>query len=211
MWPNGDPEKLRGLGSAWRTAAEELRRASDATNSAWTDMEELASDEVPQALAQMDGVDSAAHNVADQFDTLASACGEWASTIQDAHQSVIDIVGTAIVAGTIAGAVAGFFTLGVGTVAVYRRDGQRHRRKCHRRPHRSGSGVRNCRRCHRGNRGGGYRNCDGRATATTSKSDDLQRKHWWGELALPSRAPGRSARLSKRHTGKTAQPQNAVD
>ncbi len=118
MWPNGDPEKLRGLGSAWRTAAEELRRASDATNSAWTDMEELASDEVPQALAQMDGVYSAAHNVADQLDTLASACGEWASTIQDAHQSVIDIVGTAIVAGTIAGAVAGFFTLGAGTVAV---------------------------------------------------------------------------------------------
>ncbi|MBY4128542.1 hypothetical protein HQO83_09085 [Rhodococcus fascians] len=30
----------------------------------------------------------------------------------------MDIVGTAIVAGTIAGAVAGFFTLGVGTVAV---------------------------------------------------------------------------------------------
>lgn len=118
MWPNGDPEKLRGLGSAWRTAAEELRRASDSTNSAWTDIEKLASDELPQVLAQMDGVYSAAHNVADQFDTLASACGEWASTIQDAHQSVIDIVGTAIVAGTIAGAVAGFFTLGVGTVAV---------------------------------------------------------------------------------------------
>ena len=118
MWPNGDPDKLRTLGSAWRTAAEELRRASDATDAAWVSMEELASDELPQALAQMDGVYVAAHNVADQFDILASACGEWATTIADAHQSVIDIVGTAIVAGTIAGAVAGFFTLGVGTVAV---------------------------------------------------------------------------------------------
>jgi hypothetical protein len=118
MWPNGDPDKLRGLGSAWRTAAEELRRASDETNSAWTGIEELASDELPQVLAQMDGVYIAAQNVADQFDILASACGEWATTIQEAHQSVVDIVGTAIVAGTIAGAVAGFFTLGVGTVAV---------------------------------------------------------------------------------------------
>lgn len=117
-WPNGDPEKLRELSSAWREAAEGLRSASNATNSAWTDLEELASDELPHALAQMDGIYCSVNDAADQYDKLATESREWARTIEDAHQEIIEIVGTAIVAGAIAGAVAGFFTLGAGTVAV---------------------------------------------------------------------------------------------
>ncbi|WP_415974044.1 colicin E3/pyocin S6 family cytotoxin [Rhodococcus sp. 077-4] len=82
------------------------------------------------------------------------------------------------------------------------RDGERHRRQCHRRPHRSGSGVGNCRWRHRGHRGGSHRNCGGCSTASRSKSDDIERKCRWRKLALPSRAPWRSAGFSERHTSK---------
>lgn len=118
LWPNGDPESLRALGTAWSRAAQGLRSAGDQTGTAWADIAELASDELPQALAQMDGVYTAVDRIADQYEQLGVACDEWAQTIDDAHQKIFDIIGTAIVVGAVAGVVAWLFTLGSGTVAV---------------------------------------------------------------------------------------------
>ena len=118
MWPNGDPDKLKALGRAWRTAAEGLRDANDATGTAWVTLEELASDEMPQVLAQLDNVFVTTNAVADQYDTLAAACDEWAQTIEEAHRKIFDIVGKAIIVGALAGAVTALFTLGAGTVAA---------------------------------------------------------------------------------------------
>ena len=118
MWPNGNPDKLKALGRAWRTAAEGLRDANDATGTAWVALEELDSDEMPQVLAQLDNVFVTTNAVADQYDTLAAACDEWAQTIEEAHRKIFDIVGKAIIVGALAGAVTALFTLGAGTVAA---------------------------------------------------------------------------------------------
>ncbi|NMM86392.1 hypothetical protein B2J88_18830 [Rhodococcus sp. SRB_17] len=55
-WPDGNPEKLRALASVWQTASDCLRDANNATGNAWGTLEEFASDEVPHALAYMNGV-----------------------------------------------------------------------------------------------------------------------------------------------------------
>lgn len=117
-WPNGNPDKLQELGKAWRTAATGLRDANDATGTTWVTLEELASDEMPQVLAQLDNVFVTTNNVADQYDTLGAACDEWAQTIEEAHRKIFDLVGKAIVIGAVAGAVTALFTLGAGTVAA---------------------------------------------------------------------------------------------
>lgn len=117
-WPNGNPDKLRALASGWRAAATGLREASAATGTAWANLEDIASGEMPQALAQMDLVFTEVEAVADQYETLASACTDWAQQIEDAHRKILHILAGALGAGLIIGGVAGFFTAGAGTVAA---------------------------------------------------------------------------------------------
>lgn len=117
-WPNGDPDKLRSLGTAWRAAAKGLRGASDSTSQAWTNVEENASEELPQAIDQMDAVWMGVGTVATQYEKLGSACEDWAQQIEDAHHKILAILAGAIGAGLIAGVVVGFFTAGTGTVAT---------------------------------------------------------------------------------------------
>jgi hypothetical protein len=117
-WPNGDPDKLRALASAWRGAATGLRESVDGTGSLFAKFEDIESGEVPQILAQMDLVFSDAEHVATQYETLASSCDEWAGQIEDAHGKVLAILAGALGVGLIAGGIAGIFTAGTGTVAV---------------------------------------------------------------------------------------------
>ncbi|WP_218019494.1 colicin E3/pyocin S6 family cytotoxin [Nocardia arthritidis] len=117
-WPNGNPDKLRRLGKAWRDAAKGLRNASDGTGQAWLNLEEIASDELPQALAQMDAVFTSVETVATQYESLASACGDWAQRIEDAHQKILAILAGALGVGIIAGVLVGIFTAGTGAVGT---------------------------------------------------------------------------------------------
>ncbi|MEU7633807.1 hypothetical protein AB0C34_28160 [Nocardia sp. NPDC049220] len=117
-WPNGDPDKLRRLGTAWRTAAKGLRDASGGTSQAWTNLEENASEELPQAIDQMDAVWMGVGEVATQYEKLGGACEDWAQQIEDAHHEILAILAGAIGAGLIAGVVVGFFTAGTGAVAT---------------------------------------------------------------------------------------------
>ncbi|MFE9321865.1 hypothetical protein ACIHDR_03535 [Nocardia sp. NPDC052278] len=117
-WPNGDPDKLRRLGTAWRTAAKGLRDASAGTSQAWTNLEENASEELPQAIDQMDAVWMGAEAVATQYEKLGGACEDWAQQIEDAHQKILAILAGAIGVGLLAGVAVGFFTAGTGAVAT---------------------------------------------------------------------------------------------
>ncbi|MFI9506287.1 colicin E3/pyocin S6 family cytotoxin [Nocardia sp. NPDC052566] len=117
-WPNGDPDKLRRLATAWRTAAKGLRDANNGTEQAWLDLEELGSEEIPQALAQMDAAFTAAETVATQYENFGSSCDDWAQQIEDVHRKILAILAGAIGIGLIAGVVVGFFTAGTGAVAT---------------------------------------------------------------------------------------------
>ncbi|MEV6432485.1 colicin E3/pyocin S6 family cytotoxin [Nocardia sp. NPDC051463] len=117
-WPNGDPDKLRKLGTAWRTAATGLRQASSGTNQGWIDLEELNSDELPQALAQMDIVFAGVEDVATQYENLASACDDWADQIEEAHGKLLAILAGALGVAIISGVVVGLFTGGTGATVT---------------------------------------------------------------------------------------------
>ncbi|MGQ4618115.1 colicin E3/pyocin S6 family cytotoxin [Nocardia sp. R7R-8] len=117
-WPNGDPDKLRRIGTAWKNAAKGLRDASDGTGQAWADLEDIASDELPQALAQMDAVFTAVESIATQYESLGTACNGWAQQIEDAHQKILAILAGAIGVGLISGVLVGVFTAGTGAVGT---------------------------------------------------------------------------------------------
>jgi hypothetical protein len=97
QWPDGKPDKLRALASVWRTASDCLRDANGATGNAWGNIEEFASDEVPHALAYMNGVYVSARDVYEKYENLATVCEDWAETITDARRRIVDTIGTAIV------------------------------------------------------------------------------------------------------------------
>ncbi|MDG3009015.1 hypothetical protein G4X40_02495 [Rhodococcus sp. D2-41] len=117
-WPNGNPDKLRALGTAWNTAANGLREASSATGGAWSTLGDLESGEVPRALAQMYSVSVAAEEIASQFSRLAYACDCWAQAIEDAHRKILAILAGVLGVGLIAAGVAGFFPAGTGAALV---------------------------------------------------------------------------------------------
>ncbi|WP_450104218.1 WXG100-like domain-containing protein [Rhodococcus triatomae] len=117
-WPNGDPDKLRALASAWREAAAGLRESVDGTGYLFSTFEDIDSGEVPQIFAQMDLVFGDAEQVATQFENLAASCDEWAGQIEDAHSKVLAILAGALGVGLIAGGIAGLLTAGTGAVAV---------------------------------------------------------------------------------------------
>lgn len=109
FWPNDDPDKLRDLGSAWDTAAAELRTASNTAGPAWAVLEDLNSPDLNKALAQIDLVSDDVEELATQFENLGKACRNWAGEIEDAHKRIIDILtealGWAIVAGVVGGII----------------------------------------------------------------------------------------------------------
>ncbi|MCJ0902680.1 hypothetical protein [Rhodococcus sp. ARC_M6] len=96
-WPDGNPDKLRALASVWQTASDCLRDANDATGNAWGTLEEFASDEVPHALAYMNGVYVSTRDVHEKYENLATVCKDWATTIVDARQRIVETIGTASV------------------------------------------------------------------------------------------------------------------
>lgn len=117
-WPNGDPDKLRALGSAWQTAASGLRSASGSTGAAWSKLEGVTSGEMSQAAAQMDIVSGAVEEVATQYEKLGAACDDWADKIEDAHRKIFNILAGALAVGLGAGILVGLFTAGTGTALV---------------------------------------------------------------------------------------------
>ncbi|OYD69708.1 WXG100-like domain-containing protein [Rhodococcus sp. OK302] len=96
-WPDGNPDKLRALASVWQTASDCLRDANNATGNAWGTLEEFASDEVPHALAYLNGVYVSTRDVHEKYENLATVCKDWATTIVDARRRIVETIGTATV------------------------------------------------------------------------------------------------------------------
>ncbi|HVX56682.1 MAG TPA: colicin E3/pyocin S6 family cytotoxin, partial [Candidatus Saccharimonadales bacterium] len=126
LWPNGDPDKLRKLSTAWDDAAKGLRDASELAGPAWAPVEDLASPDLTKALAQMDLVANDVENLASEYESLGRACSDWAEKIEDAHTQIRhiirDTIGWAIVAGVVGGIVGSLVgpegTVGGATLAA---------------------------------------------------------------------------------------------
>ncbi|ADG99379.1 Colicin E3 catalytic [Segniliparus rotundus DSM 44985] len=124
-WPDGDPAKLRALGTAWRAAASSLRATSTATCTAGTEITEQESPEIDQAAAQVELVSNTVEDTASLYEKLASGCDRFAQDVEDtqnkirsALKTVAICAGVGLVVGGILGGLAGTVVEpGGGTIA----------------------------------------------------------------------------------------------
>ncbi|MGF6884851.1 hypothetical protein ABIA39_008657 [Nocardia sp. GAS34] len=103
-WPNGSPDKLRTVSSAWTAAKDGMNGIKTAVAAARRIVDEQVSGEVAQILTQVDIVDTAIDNVIGQCDELSLATVDFAQAIDEAHAKIFQELGEFIV---IAAAVEG--------------------------------------------------------------------------------------------------------
>ncbi|MEV2226462.1 deaminase domain-containing protein [Nocardia vinacea] len=122
VWPNGDPDKVRTIATAWRAAAEVIKGTGYGIPSARTIISEQNSAEVPQILAQIDIVTNGITATVDQYSNLASACDDYAEALEDAHGKILALlagfVGTAILIEGLGWALGGPLGGGGGAAAA---------------------------------------------------------------------------------------------
>jgi len=126
LWPNGDPDKLRKLSTAWDDAAKGMRSASDISRPSRLQIEGLSSPDLTKARAQIDLVANEVELLAYEYEQLGRACLDWAEKIEDAHTKIRhiirDTIGWALVAGVIGGIVGSLIgpegTVGGATLAA---------------------------------------------------------------------------------------------
>ncbi|MBU3066403.1 hypothetical protein KO481_33390 [Nocardia sp. NEAU-G5] len=111
MWPNGNPDKLRTVSSAWTAAKEGMNGIKTAVAGARRIVNEQVSGEVAQILTQIDIVDAAIDNVIGQCDELSLATVDFAQAIDEAHTKIFQELGEFI---AIAAAVEGIGWLAGG-------------------------------------------------------------------------------------------------
>jgi hypothetical protein len=121
VWPNGDQGKLRAAARAWSAAGDSLYNTSFQIPEALHAIRSQQSPEVDHAATVCEAMMGHLQDVAASCRDLATACNEYADHIDQAHREIRDELKSLIewtIAIEAAGAVAGFFTLGIGEGAA---------------------------------------------------------------------------------------------
>ncbi|WP_245535355.1 TNT domain-containing protein [Segniliparus rotundus] len=116
LWPNGDPAKLRAVAEAYRKAAGFVREAAGHIPPAVGLIEQQAAPEVPSAARWCSILQDRMGDVAAQLDVLATACGNYAYQIEEAHKQIEEAakdLAWQSAAIEVVGGVAAFFTAGI--------------------------------------------------------------------------------------------------
>ena len=117
VWPNGHQDKLRAAAAAWSRAAQSLTAIAWVVPSAVSQISSLHSPEVGNAVTACNAMKTHIDDLSAAYNCVSTACNDYAGYIDNAHSEAIDEL-ESLVAWTIgieaAGAVAGFFTLGIG-------------------------------------------------------------------------------------------------
>jgi len=119
-WPNADTGRLRDAAAAWKGAGGDIERLTSFCDSAISRLETQDSPEIPLATQAVRDLRRAVVDLSSSFDSLGSACEEYASGVDEHREIVKGIVeDMAVEAGIsiVAGAVVGFFTFGGGAAA----------------------------------------------------------------------------------------------
>jgi hypothetical protein len=121
VWPNGDVDKLTTAATAWSTAADALNATVSFIPEAVRCVLDQHSPEVDDAFAVCDGMGGHVDDVADNCRTLSQGCSDLAGHIRTAHDDIEHELVSLLewTAGIeAAGALVGFFTVGIGEGAA---------------------------------------------------------------------------------------------
>ncbi|MGZ8178908.1 WXG100-like domain-containing protein [Williamsia sp. SKLECPSW1] len=120
VWPNGHQDRLHAADAAWKAAAAQLQDAAGPTSAAASAVQAQQSPEA--AAAAQACTDAGAHlrELSSVFTELGSSCSDYAAHLDQAHHEIIHEL-EVLLAQTVAieslGAIAGFFTAGIGELA----------------------------------------------------------------------------------------------
>lgn len=121
LWPDADTGKLRSAGSAWIQASTSISGYQYAVDAASGAIQTETSPEVPDVVAACTEMRGHLTDFAAACQAVGNACNDYAKSVDDHHQEIKDEL-ESFVEWTIgieaAGAVVGFFTLGIGEGAA---------------------------------------------------------------------------------------------
>ncbi|MDX6358397.1 MAG: hypothetical protein QOH37_1451 [Nocardioidaceae bacterium] len=121
VWPDADTGRLRSAGTAWLAAADKLSGYQYSIDAAESAILSETSPEIDDVLAACAGMRGHITDLASAFTSVGNACNDYAKGVDEHHHEVEDEL-KSFVEWTIgietAGAVVGFFTLGLGEGAA---------------------------------------------------------------------------------------------
>lgn len=121
VWPDADTGALRSAGSAWTKAASAVEGYQYDAESASGMVGLQTSPEVPDAVSACDEMATHITDLAAAYRAIGQACTDYAQAVDDHHQEIEDELASFIewtIGIEAAGAVVGFFTLGLGEGAA---------------------------------------------------------------------------------------------
>jgi len=121
LWPDADTGHLRSAGSAWNAAAETIDGYKYDAEAASAMVGAQTSPEVHDAVSACDEVAQHIGDLATAYRAIGKACNDYAQAVDDHHQEIEDELQSFIewtIGIEAAGAVVGFFTLGLGEGAA---------------------------------------------------------------------------------------------
>lgn len=121
LWPDADTGRLRSVGQAWVTAGDAVGLWSSVVDAATLDLQLEQSPEIPDAVSALAELSRHTSDLADAYRQIGKACTDYAQHVDDHHRMIEDEL-TSFVEWTVgieaAGAIVGFFTLGLGEGAA---------------------------------------------------------------------------------------------
>lgn len=129
LWPDADIGKLRAAGSAWRTAARTLAYQQYAVDAAQSCLLQQTSPEIDDASAACDEIRGHITDLATAFESVGSACDDYADDVEHAHEQIEHELAS-FIKWTILGDAGGHDT--EDAAARLDADGRRGRRAHHR-------------------------------------------------------------------------------
>ncbi len=119
-WPNADTDRLRSAAQAWRTAAEGVDGLADQCDDAASALWSQRSPEIPVAVAATEELRATALEVSAQFATLANACDDYATQVDQKRaeiRALVEEILAMIVEGIVVSVAIGLLTGGAGAIA----------------------------------------------------------------------------------------------
>lgn len=121
MWPDGDPDKLRRISTAWSDAANGLEQCWPLVSQGIAALDAQESPEIEQARGVCRSIGEAATQIAEQCRAISAAAADQASHIEQARDEIRGEI-AAFLALTVAieatAIAAGVFTAGIGTAGM---------------------------------------------------------------------------------------------
>jgi hypothetical protein len=121
VWPNGHQDQLRAASSAWKTAASSVQSTGDGITSALALINAQQSPEVSLAAQKHTELKKDFDNLVEGAHGLSDACEQYAAFIDEAHESLVEMLEQAVIeaiAIEAAGAAGALFSFGASEAAA---------------------------------------------------------------------------------------------